>query len=48
MIKKPITIQLASGLEPRPVAVLVQQASTTVRSMWKMGTAKSMQRVLWE
>ena len=27
MIKKPITIQLASGLEPRPVAVLVQVAS---------------------
>ena len=52
MIKKPITIQLASGLEPRPVAVLVQVASqynsTTVRFMWKMGTAKSMQRVLWE
>ena len=27
MIKKPIIIQLASGLEPRPVAVLVQVAS---------------------
>ena len=27
MIKKPITIQLASGLEPRAVAVLVQVAS---------------------
>ena len=27
MIKKPITIQIASGLEPRPVAVLVQVAS---------------------
>ena len=27
MIKKPIPIQLASGLEPRPVAVLVQVAS---------------------
>lgn len=27
MIKKPITIQLSSGLEARPVAVLVQVAS---------------------
>lgn len=27
MIKKPITIQLKSGLEARPVAVLVQVAS---------------------
>ncbi len=27
MIKKPITVQLASGLEARPVAVLVQVAS---------------------
>jgi catabolite repression HPr-like protein len=27
MIKKPITIQLASGLEARPVALLVQVAS---------------------
>ena len=27
MIKKPITIQIASGLEPRPVAFLVQVAS---------------------
>ena len=27
MIKNPIIIQLASGLEPRPVAVLVQVAS---------------------
>lgn len=27
MIKKPITIQIASGLEARPVALLVQVAS---------------------
>ena len=27
MIKKPITVQLASGLEARPVALLVQVAS---------------------
>ncbi|MCC8138737.1 MAG: HPr family phosphocarrier protein [Lachnospiraceae bacterium] len=27
MIKKPITVQLASGLEARPAAVLVQVAS---------------------
>ena len=27
MIKKPITIQIATGLEARPVAVLVQTAS---------------------
>lgn len=27
MIRKPITVQLASGLEARPVAVLVQVAS---------------------
>lgn len=27
MIKKPITIQIASGLEARPVAMLVQVAS---------------------
>ena len=27
MIKKPITIQLANGLEARPVALLVQVAS---------------------
>lgn len=27
MIKKSITIQIASGLEPRPVALLVQVAS---------------------
>ena len=27
MIKKPITIQIADGLEARPVAVLVQVAS---------------------
>ena len=27
MIKKPITVQLANGLEARPVALLVQVAS---------------------
>lgn len=27
MIRKPMTVQLASGLEARPVAVLVQVAS---------------------
>ena len=27
MIKKPITIQIASGLEARPIAMLVQVAS---------------------
>ena len=27
MIKKPITIQIANGLEARPVALLVQVAS---------------------
>ncbi len=28
MIKKPITIQLANGLEARPVAMLVQVAKS--------------------
>lgn len=34
MIKKPITIQLKSGLEARPVAVLVQVASQYESSVY--------------
>ena len=33
MIKKPVTINLSTGLEARPVAQLVQIASSTVRFM---------------
>ena len=43
MIKKPITIQIPSGLEARPVALLVQVASQfesdiyveSERSIWR-------------
>ena len=37
MIRKPITIQIPSGLEARPVALCWYrwQASMRVRSMWK-------------
>ncbi|MBU9725987.1 MULTISPECIES: HPr family phosphocarrier protein [Diplocloster] len=34
MIKKPITIQLSSGLEARPVAMLVQVASQFESSIY--------------
>ena len=37
MIKKQITIQLASGLETRPVAMLVQVASQyESKSIWNV------------
>ena len=34
MIRKPMTVQLASGLEARPVAVLVQVASQYVSKIY--------------
>ena len=34
MIKKPITVQLANGLEARPVALLVQVASQYERKIY--------------
>ena len=34
MIRKPMTVQLASGLEARPVAVLVQVASQYERKIY--------------
>ena len=43
MIKKPITIQLSTGLEARPVAQLVQ-----VASQLRLEEKKSMQKVSWE
>ena len=48
MIKKPVTIQLSTGLEARPVAQLVQvAASLTVKYMLKSERKRSMQRALW-
>ena len=48
MIKKPITIQIANGLEARPVALLVQVASQyEAISMWNVRKNGSMQRALW-
>ena len=53
MIKKPITINLSTGLEARPVAQLVQVASQFnseiyVKFMLRLAKKESMQRVLWE
>ena len=37
MVKKSIKIELSSGLEARPAAMLVQvQVSMTARSTWKL------------
>ena len=36
MVKKLITVELSSGLEARPAAMLVQQASTKARFIWKL------------
>lgn len=48
MIKKPVTIQLSTGLEARPVAQLVQvAASLTAKYMLRSERKKSMQRALW-
>ena len=44
MIKKPITIQIPSGLEARPVALLVQVASQFESDIY---VDASMQRVSW-
>ena len=46
MIKKPVKIQLSEGLDARPIALLVQEASQ-VRYISKLTRSKSMQRALW-
>ena len=47
MIKKPVKIQLSEGLDARPIALLVQEASIQVRYISKLTRSKSMQRALW-
>ena len=49
MIKKPITINLSTGLEARPVAQLVQVASQFNSEIYvEIGKKKeSMQKVSW-
>ena len=34
MIKKPVKIQLSEGLDARPIALLVQEASQYSSSVW--------------
>ena len=47
--KKPITINLSTGLEARPVAQLVQVASQFNSEIYvEIGKKESMQRALWE
>ena len=49
MIRKPITINLSTGLEARPVAQLVQVASQFNSEIYvEVGKKKSTQKVLWE
>ena len=45
MRSKEVTIGLASGLEARPAAMLVQVAS---QYNWRTETKVSMPKVLWE
>lgn len=49
MIKKPVKIQLSEGLDARPIALLVQEASQYSSSVYilKLTRSKSMQRALW-
>ena len=47
MIKKPVKIQLSEGLDARPNALLVQEASQYSSSVSKLTRSKSMQRALW-
>ena len=48
MTKKTIQVELENGFEARPVAVLVQQASTTAQFIFSVTGKRSMQKALWE
>lgn len=48
MIKTPVVVRHENGLDGRPIALLVQEASQYAsESIFRWATNRSMQRVLW-
>ena len=49
MIETPVIVGHEDGIEGRPIALLVQEASQYARkSTFRWTTKRSMQKVLWE
>lgn len=49
MIRKPVTIQLDNGLEARPIALLVQEASQYASQIYiEIKEKELMPKALWE
>ena len=48
MIETPVIVGHEDGIEGRPIALLVQEASTPAKSTFRWTTKRSMQKVLWE
>ena len=48
MIKTPVVVRHENGLDGRPIALLVQEASTQAGFIFRWAISRSMQRALWE